>query len=195
VEDVTLSDGRRLPADLIVVSVGSAPAVGWLRGTGVDVSDGIQCDHTCAMIGQQDVVAAGDIASWYNPLYERRMRVEHWTNAIEQGMYAGQRLLGVHDPQGFTSAPYFWSDQYGIRLQSIGSASGHDEAEVLLEDGERLVVAYGAAGRLVGIAGLHSGAMVMSYRSMITQRASMDEVRAKAGRPVGPAAAPLVRDK
>ena len=194
VEGVTLSDGRRLPADIVVVSVGSTPAVGWLGGSGVDISDGIQCDRTCAMIGQDGVVAAGDIASWYNPLYERRMRVEHWTNAIEQGMYAAQRLLGVHDPQGFASAPYFWSDQYGMRLQSIGSASGHDEAEVLLEDGERLVVAYGAAGRLVCIAGLHSGAMVMSYRSMITQRTSMDDVRAKAGWSAGPAASPLVRD-
>lgn len=178
VEAVELSDGRRIPADLVLVSVGSAAAVGWLTSTRLDLTDGVRCDESCAVIGYDDVVAAGDAASWHNPRYDRRMRVEHWTNAIEQGMYAARRLLGVHEPAGFASAPYFWSDQYGMRLQSIGSTRDHDECEVLLEDGDRMVVAYGQGGRLACVAGLHAGAMVQSYRAKVAQGISMDEMRA-----------------
>jgi NADPH-dependent 2,4-dienoyl-CoA reductase/sulfur reductase-like enzyme len=181
VRTVSLSDGRQLPADLVLVSIGSQPSVDWLTTSGLDAAAGVQCDHTCAVEGLRDVVAAGDVASWHNPLYDRRMRVEHWTNAIEQGTYAARRLLGVHDPAGFVSAPYFWSDQYGMRLQSIGSTQGFDEAEVLAHDGDKLVVAYGREGRLVCVAGLHAGTAVMGFRAMVVGAAPMTDVRAKAG--------------
>jgi NADPH-dependent 2,4-dienoyl-CoA reductase/sulfur reductase-like enzyme len=181
VRTVSLSDGRQLPADLVLVSIGSLPSVDWLTTSGLDAAAGVRCDHTCAVEGLPDVVAAGDVASWHNPLYDRRMRVEHWTNAIEQGSYAARRLLGVHDPAGFVSAPYFWSDQYGMRLQSIGSTQGFDEAEVLAHDGDKLVVAYGREGRLVCVAGLHAGTAVMGFRAMVLAAAPMADVRAKAG--------------
>jgi NADPH-dependent 2,4-dienoyl-CoA reductase/sulfur reductase-like enzyme len=180
VESVSLSDGRRLEADVVLVSIGSVPAVDWLTASGLDASGGVMCDHTCAADGLEMVVAAGDVASWYNPLYQRQMRVEHWTHAIEQGTYAARRLLGVHDPVGFASAPYFWSDQYGMRLQSIGSTLGFDETETLLEEGEKLVVAYGREDHVICIAGLHAGTAVMSYRKHVLERATMDEVRQKA---------------
>ncbi|WP_083896009.1 oxidoreductase C-terminal domain-containing protein [Nocardia jiangxiensis] len=89
-------------------------------------------------------------------------------------------LLGTHDPGGFLSAPYFWSDQYRMRLQSVGSAAGYDEIEVLEKDGEKLLVAYGKAGRVVSVAGLHTGTAVMSYRRLVTESATMDAVRQQA---------------
>lgn len=180
VEAVSLSDGRRIDADLVLVSIGSAPATDWIADSGADLTDGVRCDRTCALEGVEGVVAAGDVASWYNPLYERRMRVEHWTNAIEQGTYAARRLMGVHDPDGFASAPYFWSDQYGMRLQSIGSAAGFDEIEVVRRDGPTLVVAYGRNGRVVCVAGLHAGTTVSRCRVLVAGGAGMDEVRAAA---------------
>ncbi|MBB5157141.1 oxidoreductase C-terminal domain-containing protein [Saccharopolyspora phatthalungensis] len=131
------------------------------------------------MTGAAGVVAAGDAANWYNPLYERFMRVEHWTNAIEQGTYAARRPLGTHDPDGFASAPYFWSDQYGMLLQSVGSTAGYDEIEILVRDGEKLLVAYARHGRLICVAGLHAGTAVMSYRCLVSAQATMDTVRAK----------------
>jgi NADPH-dependent 2,4-dienoyl-CoA reductase/sulfur reductase-like enzyme len=176
-ESVTLADGRRLAADLVVVSIGSAPAVDWLASSGLAE---VRCDATCAVEGVDGVVAAGDLASWFNPLYGRQMRVEHWTNAIEQGSYAARRLLGTHDPAGFVSAPYFWSDQYGLRLQSIGSTSGYDEVEVITRDGPKMLVAYGRQGRVICVAGLHAGTAVMSYRGLVTEAASMDAVRSRA---------------
>ncbi|WP_051193687.1 FAD-dependent oxidoreductase [Nocardia jiangxiensis] len=90
VEAVSLADGTNLPADIVVVSIGSVPAADWLVSSGLDVTRGVECDRTCAVTGVPDVVAAGDLANWYNPLYERHMRVEHWTNAIEQGTFAAR---------------------------------------------------------------------------------------------------------
>jgi NADPH-dependent 2,4-dienoyl-CoA reductase/sulfur reductase-like enzyme len=173
-EAVVLEDGRQIRADLVVAAVGSVPLVEWMRSSGVELDNGLVCDRTCAAVGTDGVVGAGDIANWYNPLYERRMRVEHWTNAIEQGTYAAQRLLGKADPRGFVSAPYFWSEQYHLRIQSIGSAAGHDAVRVLEHDGETLVVAYGRAGVLIGVAGINAGPVIPRYRKRIEQRESFD---------------------
>jgi NADPH-dependent 2,4-dienoyl-CoA reductase/sulfur reductase-like enzyme len=173
VDSVALSDGRQLPADVVLVAIGSAPSTEWLAASGLDVTSGVVCDTTCAVEGTEDVVAAGDVASWINPLYGRRMRVEHWTNAIEQGTYAGRRLLGSHDPGGFRSAPYFWSDQYGMRLQSLGSTQGFDEASLLDHDGDKMVVAYGLEGKTICVAGINAGTQVMRYRKAVLERAEL----------------------
>jgi NADPH-dependent 2,4-dienoyl-CoA reductase/sulfur reductase-like enzyme len=176
VSGVALSDGSELPADVVLVAIGSRPAVDWLADSGLDVSAGVRCDRTCAVDGVEGVVAAGDVASWVNPLYERRMRVEHWTNAIEQGTYAAKRLLGTHDPAGFVSAPYFWSDQHGMRLQSIGTTLDHDAAVVLDRDGDRLVIAYGRNGQVTCVAGINAGTTVMGHRMSVLTALPLDEL-------------------
>jgi NADPH-dependent 2,4-dienoyl-CoA reductase/sulfur reductase-like enzyme len=172
---VVLSNGERLPADVVLVAIGSVPATAWLMSSGLALEDGLECDQTCAAVGAEGIVAAGDVASWMNPLYERRMRVEHWTNAVEQGAYAARRLLGVHDPGGFVSAPYFWSDQYGVRLQSVGSTVGHDEARVLERTDDSILVAYTRNGHLLAVAGLNTGTTVMKLRKHVLSAATLDE--------------------
>jgi NADPH-dependent 2,4-dienoyl-CoA reductase/sulfur reductase-like enzyme len=167
---VVLEDGRVLEADLVVAAVGSLPNVGWLAGSGLDISAGVVCDHRCVPIGAANVVAAGDAVSWFNPLYDRQMRVEHWTNAIEQGGFAGRQIMGVAGPAGFSSAPYFWSEQFDLRIQSVGSALGHDAVVELERDGDKLVVAYGQEGTLIAVAGVNSGAILPKYRRLIEQR-------------------------
>ncbi|WP_101829571.1 NAD(P)/FAD-dependent oxidoreductase [Frankia canadensis] len=176
VAGVRLVGGEPLAADVVLVAIGSLPGVDWLIDSGLDVTDGVRCDRTCAVAGADGVVAAGDVAAWWNPLYSRLMRVEHWTNAVEQGAYAARRLLGLHDPAGFVSAPYFWSDQYGARLQSIGSSLGHDAALTLESDGPKLVVAYARAGRLLSVAGIHASAAVMGHRSQVLSRISIEDL-------------------
>jgi NADPH-dependent 2,4-dienoyl-CoA reductase/sulfur reductase-like enzyme len=180
VRAAVLSDGSELLADLVLVAIGSRAAVDWLASSGLDVTGGVRCDRTCAVEGTEDVVAAGDVASWVNPLYERRMRIEHWTNAIEQGTYAAKRLLGNHDPAGFVSAPYFWSDQHGMRLQSIGTTLDHDESVVLDHDGDRLVMAYGRAGRVTCVAGIKAGTKVMAQRKNVLAGVPLAELAAEA---------------
>jgi len=171
-----LVGGTEIHTDIVLVAIGSVPSVGWLRDSGLSVERGIECDATCAVAGAEDIVAAGDVALWQNPLYGRLMRVEHWAHAIEQGSYAARRLLGVHDPGGFAAAPYFWSQQYGQRIQSIGSSTGWDRTEILDADPERLLVAYFRGGRLIAVAGLAAGPAIFRFRPLILSGADAASV-------------------
>lgn len=173
VESVSLSDGTQADTDLVLACVGSQPSVGWLLTSGLDVSNGVICDHQCIVSADASIVAAGDVASWHNPLYRGRMRIEHWANAIEQGTFAARALLGLAPAAGFSSVPYFWSEQYGTRLQSVGTSLGHDEVMILQHSGETMVAGYGRAGQVIGVAGISAGHTVLRYRKTIEQRAAL----------------------
>ncbi|MBO0893977.1 MAG: FAD-dependent oxidoreductase, partial [Acidimicrobiales bacterium] len=123
VEEVVLSDGSRLAADVVVIGVGVAPETGWLAGSGLSLDNGVVCDEWCAAVGADRVVVAGDVARWPNPLFGRHLRVEHWTNAVEQADAAARRLVAGQDgTPPFAPAPYFWSDQYDAKVQFVGMA-------------------------------------------------------------------------
>ncbi|KOV60640.1 ferredoxin reductase [Streptomyces sp. MMG1121] len=150
VTGVRLDSGTVVPADDVLVAVGSRPNTAWLQGSGLRTTDGVECDmYSAAAPG---VYAAGDVARWFNPLFGTSMRVEHRTNAAEQGMAAARNLLRPEQPRPYAPIPYFWSDQYGIRIQAFGNLRGHDEAQVL--DGDpadgRFLVAYRAGRTLTG---------------------------------------------
>lgn len=168
---VRLSDGSVVPADTVVVGVGVAPATGWLSGSGLDLADGVRCDGWLrALSGGRAVpgiVAAGDVARWDHPGYGESVRVEHWTNATESGEAAARTLLLGEGAEPFAPTPYFWSDQHGMKLQFVGRAG--DETVVL--DGsfaeDRVLIAYGSGGRLVGALGLRRAARVMALQRLI----------------------------
>ncbi|WP_340374450.1 FAD-dependent oxidoreductase [Streptomyces sp. SS7] len=133
VTGVRLADGRVLPADVVVAGVGVRPATDWLAGSGVPVDDGVVCDAGCAT-GVPGVVAVGDVARCPHPFTGRHARIEHWTNAGEQARTAARTLLtGVSAPAAAT-APYFWSDQYGVRIQLAGYVAPGAEPEVVEGD-------------------------------------------------------------
>ena len=96
VERLRLTDGTELDADVVVVGVGVAPATGWLADSGLELRDGVVCDATLAA-GPPGVYAAGDVCRWPNELFGEEMRVEHWTNAAEQGALAARNLLVDRD--------------------------------------------------------------------------------------------------
>ncbi|TDL44768.1 NAD(P)/FAD-dependent oxidoreductase [Kocuria rosea] len=123
---VHLAGGRVLPADVVVVGIGAVPNVGWLEGSGIELGNGVVCDATGAT-SLPGVVAVGDCAAWWDPVTARHHRVEHWTGAAERPAVAIGALLGG-DPAGLPAVkpPYFWSDQYGTRLQFAGDASRAD---------------------------------------------------------------------
>ena len=155
VERIRLADDTTVDADLVVVGVGVAPATGWLEGSGLTIDNGVVCDETLA--AAPGVVAAGDVCRWPNPLFDGEpMRLEHWTNAAEQGVAAAQRLLADDGrAQPFAPVPFVWSDQYDVKIQVVGHVRGDDEVEVVdgsLEE-RRFVAAVGRAGRLVGAVG------------------------------------------
>jgi 3-phenylpropionate/trans-cinnamate dioxygenase ferredoxin reductase component len=153
-EGVVLDDGTRIEADLALVAVGAAPVTGWLEGSGLELHDGVLCDSSCAAIGAENVVAAGDVARWPNPLFDSApMRIEHWTNAVEQGSAAALTLLQGSGPEtAYAPVPSFWSDHFGTRLQSVGLPALADETTVV--DGSieerRFVAACRRDGKLVG---------------------------------------------
>ncbi|MGW6790458.1 NAD(P)/FAD-dependent oxidoreductase [Streptomyces chartreusis] len=133
VTGVRLADGRLLPADVVVVGVGVRPNTDWLAGSGVRVDDGVVCDSGCST-DVPGVVAVGDVARCPNPFTGRHARIEHWSNATEQARTAARTLLtGVPAPAPPT-APYFWSDQYGVRIQVAGYVAPGAEPEVVEGD-------------------------------------------------------------
>src|SRR5262245_38431564 len=108
VKGVRLTDGNLVEADVVVVGVGVVPQTAWLEGSGLTLDDGIVCDETC--LAAPGIVAAGDVTRWPNPLFGRdTMRLEHWTNATEQGVHAAQRLLaGDGSGEAFAPVPFVW---------------------------------------------------------------------------------------
>ena len=171
--EVTFTDGERLPADLIVAGIGGRPAVDWLAGSGVDTDCGVVCqpDLSTSVPG---VVAAGDLAIWHNATFDQTMRVEHWTNAVEQGRHSAGRLLGDRTP--FSSIPYFWTDQFGAKLRFVGRAAPDDDVVVEQQDDKTLVALFGRHGKLRGAVCVNAPRKLAKYRTALDQSAAWADV-------------------
>lgn len=174
---VVLADGTLVPADVVVAGIGVVPVTDWLDGSGLTIDNGVVCDETLACVGGGGAVyAAGDVARWPNPLFDgESMRVEHWTNAAEQGDAAARNLLGAGEP--YAPVPFFWSDQYDVKIQFVGRCAPDDEVRVVdgsLQD-RKFTAIYGRTGRLVGCLGFSMPRRVMQYRRLIAERASWED--------------------
>ncbi|MDX6349770.1 MAG: hypothetical protein QOF84_4560 [Streptomyces sp.] len=175
VDAVLLADGRSLPADTVVVGVGARPCVEWLDGSGIALENGV----TCGADGRTSlaaVVAVGDCANWYDPLAGAHRRVEHWTGALERPAAAVAALLsgGAAEP-GPVRPPYFWSDQYGVRIQFAGHAAVADSVTVeegVAEDRSFLAV-YRRAGEPVAVLGMDQPRLFMRWRKQLAQAATL----------------------
>ncbi|WP_030808952.1 NAD(P)/FAD-dependent oxidoreductase [Streptomyces sp. NRRL S-337] len=150
----------RLPADTVLLAIGSTPAVGWLGDDpALDTTDGLRCDAYCA--AAPGIYAAGDVARWEHPVHGRPLRIEHRMNATEQGMAAARNLLAelaadgadAQERRPFAPVPYFWSDQYDLKIQAYGPTAGADRVEtpVLDRAGRRVLALYGREGRAVAV--------------------------------------------
>ena len=187
VTGVRLGDGAVVASDVVVVGIGVAPNTDWLAGSGLEVRDGIVCDASLNA-GVPGVYAAGDCARWPNGAFagfdDEEMRVEHWTNAAEQGAAAARNLLAVSRGEPttpFESVPFFWSDQFDSRIQFVGRAHGGDEVHLFAgsTDGD-FAALYGYEGRLRGVLGVSMPKMVMPFRALLAAKATWAEAVAKA---------------
>jgi NADPH-dependent 2,4-dienoyl-CoA reductase/sulfur reductase-like enzyme len=182
VEAVRLTDGRVVEADLVVVGIGVEPAVEWLQGSGLTLRGGVVCDPTLSP-GPPGMYAVGDIARWPNEVAGAEMRVEHWTNAAEQAIHAARALLADGPSSPFRSVPYFWSDQYGVRIQLVGYPEG-DEDEIRVVEGDvearQFVALYRRGSRVIAALGMNSSKSVMGLRSRISEGMEWDEAIASA---------------
>lgn len=197
---VELSDGTAIESDLAVMGLGVQPNVEWLAGSGLQLDDGVRADAALRALDAAGdpvpgVVTAGDVARWPHPLFDDEpIRVEHWSNAVDQGAAAGDTLLhhltgtntegrrgspgiSAHThsvPTPFDGVPTFWSDQYDAKILSVGLPALATTCAVLdgdLADG-RFVVGYGRRGRLVGAVSVNYPRRLAAYRRHVAARGS-----------------------
>lgn len=133
VRSVELAGGRVLEADAVLVAVGGEAATAWLEGSAVATADGVVCDDH-GRTSVPGIVAVGDCAAWADRHLGRHHRHGHWNAALTQPARAIKALLGAPDPEPVATLPYFWSDQYGIRIQFSGHAELADRVEI--EEGD-----------------------------------------------------------
>ncbi len=151
VTGVRLASGEWLPAEAVVVAVGSRPDLGWLDGSGLALGDGVECDSHCR--AAEGVYAVGDMASWHHEGLGRRLRLENRTNAVEQAQIVAANILGENRP--YVPIPYFWTDQYDVKIQVHGVPTRDAQVDVIegAPEESRFVARYSVGGQVTGVLG------------------------------------------
>ncbi|MHA6796353.1 NAD(P)/FAD-dependent oxidoreductase [Pseudonocardia bannensis] len=176
---VELVDGTRIDADVAIVGVGGQPRLGWLADTGLDLSNGLVCDDSGRVRGLEGVWAVGDIAAWDDAEHGGPRRTEHWTNATDQAAVVACAIAGAEPPP--PTVPYFWSDQFGLKIQLIGRPELADSTLALHGSGlsggavKGTVVGYLAGDRLVAVVGFGAARLVARYRALVANGANRAE--------------------
>lgn len=164
VSHVILSDGTEIEADLVVVGIGSTPSAQWLAGSGIEVGDGVAADSV-GRTSDPHVWAVGDVAGWSSA----GKRVEHWSNVSDQVRVMVPELLGVEPGPSRPVVPYFWSDQYELKIQALGTPSSDDFVEIVEDEGRKFLAYYVRDGILTAVVGAGKPGGVMKMRAKIGQ--------------------------
>jgi 3-phenylpropionate/trans-cinnamate dioxygenase ferredoxin reductase component len=172
VERVSTQGGRHIECDFVVVGLGIEPVTELLAGTGAQIDNGIVVDEHCRT-GVEGIYAAGDVANHYHPVFKRRIRVEHWQNALEQGPAAARSMLGKREP--YDEVPWFWSDQYDFNLQYAGFHTEWDDLVVRGSMEERNFVAfYRKGGRVLAAVAANRGRELRRSMRLIKAQRPVD---------------------
>jgi 3-phenylpropionate/trans-cinnamate dioxygenase ferredoxin reductase subunit len=167
---VELADGTLLPADVVLAGIGAVPNVEWLAGSGLVISGGVVTDEAGAT-NLSPVVATGDCARSYNRHVGRAIRFEHWTHAFEQPATAVATLLagGSRVPPDRPAVPYFWSDQYGVRIQFAGHREEGDTVRIVEGDTEQrsFLAVYERDGQPVAVLGMNQPKLFTRWRRQL----------------------------
>lgn len=174
VQAVHLDDGLRIPADLVLIALGSTPNTEWLDGSGVALHEGnVLCDAHCFAVGHRDIVAAGDVAAWPHPrLGDGPVRVEHWTNAAEMARRAACNLLAPDSAEEYGPVPTFWSEQYDASIKAVGVWGRSDEVRIIEKDEEtgHLVAEGHCADGMVAALVINRNKSFITYRRRLRDR-------------------------
>jgi 3-phenylpropionate/trans-cinnamate dioxygenase ferredoxin reductase subunit len=178
-EAIRLADGSRVDADIAVIALGAVPNTEWLADSGLELQPGVVCDATLRARGAEGVFCAGDAAAWPHPMAGGEIiRIEHWTTAAEQGAAAGRNLLAT-EPAPYTAVPYFWSDQYDVKIQAVGLMSHAQRTEVLESDGQRFVAAGVRDGRVVAAVAFNAARRLAFYRRRLAAMPPLEDLTAE----------------
>ncbi|MGW4964467.1 NAD(P)/FAD-dependent oxidoreductase [Nonomuraea sp. NPDC004186] len=169
VDGVRLADGTHLPADVVVVGIGAVPAIDWLRGSGLDLGDGVLCDEAGGT-SAPGIVAVGDCAAWFDPVQGRHHRIEHWTGARQRASVAAATLLSGGTARAEARRPtYIWSDQFDVKIQFIGHAADADTVSV--EEGDpaehSFLAVYRQGDRPVAVLGVNQVRLFTRWRRQL----------------------------
>ncbi|WP_390622977.1 NAD(P)/FAD-dependent oxidoreductase [Ralstonia syzygii] len=162
VTGVRLTRGDVLPADVVVVAIGASPATAWLQGSGLHIDNGVVCDSRCR--AADGIYAVGDVARWHHERLGRLTRFENRTNATEQAEAVAAGILGNDAP--YVPVPYFWTDQFDVKIQVFGVITTEAEAEVIEGDlsARRFVARYTSSGVVTGVLGWNMPKQVRQHR-------------------------------
>ncbi len=175
VEQVVLADGRVEAADVVVAGIGVTPRVELAQAAGLTLENGVVVDENL-QTSAPGIYAAGDIANAFHPHYQRRLRTEHWANALNQGSAAGANATG--DPKPYTRLPYFYSDQYDLGLEYVGYASAEDQVIIRGDAATREFIAFYHRGGVVTAAmNVNIWDVVEELRAIITAARPVDPAR------------------
>jgi NADPH-dependent 2,4-dienoyl-CoA reductase/sulfur reductase-like enzyme len=167
---VTLTDGSQVMAAVVVVGIGAEPNDDWLKSSGLVVDNGLVCDEYCRAVDAHNVFGVGDVARWFHPGYGAEMRVEHWTNAVDQAVCVAHNIAHPDDLRAYAPVEYVWSDQHDWKVQVVGRTSGTTDHVVVGEPAvdNRFAVLYTKDGSSL------SGAAVVNWpRALIACRKAL----------------------
>jgi NADPH-dependent 2,4-dienoyl-CoA reductase/sulfur reductase-like enzyme len=166
--EVRLESGDALLADVVVIGVGVDPNTSWLAGSGLTLDDGLVCDAT--LRATPGVWAAGDVCRWGVPGAPTQ-RLEHWTNAHAQAEHVAQAIISESAPAPFNSTPYYWSDQFGMRIEVVGDPPPDSDVEYLWGSptADSSVAAYRVDGKVRAVAGINALPQVLSIRRLFSR--------------------------
>jgi len=173
---VTSGEGKKYPCDFVVVGIGIIPNTALAVEAGLEVENGIVVDEFCRT-SDPGICAAGDCTSHPNAVYGRRIRLESVHNAIEQGKTAAATLAGKEKP--YDQVPWFWSDQYDLKLQIVGLSAGYTEAVVRgdPENSRSFAVFYLKDGVLVAVDAVNRAPEFMMAKILTQKKEKLDPAR------------------
>jgi NADPH-dependent 2,4-dienoyl-CoA reductase/sulfur reductase-like enzyme len=168
VSGLRLADGRYLPADVVLVAVGAVPNTGWLAGSGIELGDGVRCDPM-GRTNIPGVVAVGDCAAWLDEESGKHCRLEHWSGAVERPAIAVSALLEPGAAREPRNVPYFWSDQYNVRIQFAGHAREADRVDIEAgaPSAHSFLAVYYRGGEPVAVLGANQPRLFTKWRRQL----------------------------
>lgn len=180
---IRLTDGTQLQAATVVVGIGAVPNDGWLADSGLPIDNGVLCDQFSRALDAPDVYAVGDVARWFHPGHREYVRVEHWTNAVEQGVCAAHNIAHPDDLRAYRPVEYVWSDQYDWKAQIVGRPNHGTRHEIvgnLSGENPRAGVLYtDETGLLCGAVTVNWPKALVQCRRLVTDGATFDDALAK----------------